>query len=162
MTRHGLPAHDPSTEEIYQIAGDAQGPGLPRGGSCPKHDLGTGPCTCERVRGAHSTVHMNRADRAAAVLIRFEDRIIEADLYRTVDEVIVHIICPKCLHSSKISSTRKAVEWDGTLLSVEPFECPWEMSDERDPSSTHEGVLVGSGNLCRLRMAIEKNVGRRV
>lgn len=58
---------------------------------------------------------------------------IEAEVYRVDGILSVHTVCPKCRHSQWIDGRNKTIEYDAKkgTLHVEPFKCPWEMSEER-------------------------------
>jgi len=88
------------------------------------------------------------------VKIRWKDKLLVGEVYAEPTGIMLNIICPKCLHSIKISSTRKAMEWDEKRgqISVEPFQCPWELDTE---------VAVGQyTNLCKWSVAIDKNIAK--
>jgi hypothetical protein len=58
---------------------------------------------------------------------------IEAEIYRADGVLSVHTVCPKCRHTLWINGKNKAVEYNpktGTLH-VEPFQCTWEMGEDR-------------------------------
>lgn len=132
---------DPQREELYHIAGDAPDPS----GLTDK-------------RGMQASVQLNRS-AIAHPLIRWRDRVIEGDLYEMDGQLVLHILCPRCstpeaLHALLIKAGQKAIEWDAErgLLSVERFECTWELPEGRR-------VEFGAG-LCRWRVAIERNVAK--
>lgn len=144
------PVYDPKQEETYHIAGDVGPTGTPG----------------QVGRGMSATLNFAAGDRERELAFRYEDKIIYADLYVNMEDVAVHWICPRCAHSSWISGAKKAIHWDGEHLSVEPFECPWELDNAREEKTelgAHAGplVLVSSNNLCRLKLAIDRGVVRR-
>jgi hypothetical protein len=65
--------------------------------------------------------------------------LIECEIYAAGEEnLTIHTACPKCRHMQKIESTNKKIDLQrdrqGNVigLHVEPFTCPWEMTDEKD------------------------------
>jgi hypothetical protein len=94
-------------------------------------------------------------------LIRWRDKVIEADVYLDGEELVVHIICPKCStpdvpHGLHIRASQKGVEYDAktNTLSVEPFTCSWEL-----PEGRRQEFGIG---MCKWRVAIDKNFAREV
>jgi hypothetical protein len=136
------------------------------------------PTGMSRNRGMQST-HRLDADKIE-VLVRYRGRVGDFDM--TVDVYALpgtppelHIICPKCRNKSRITAERKKIEFDandtrpytfvdgsrmptnGGSLSVEPFECGWEMPD----AGAHTpGIRAGGITLCRMRMAIDHSVAK--
>ena len=134
-----------SRRELVQLAGDAPDP--------------TGQSS---FRGAQSTHRLNAAKEEVEVV--YKDFLLTVDVYRHEGAPIqVHLICPRCRHASRITGDRKAIDFDptrntqaGGLLSIEPFECTWELTDDK-----HTPGLIGGGiNLCKLRLGITNNVAR--
>jgi hypothetical protein len=139
---------DPNREEVYPIVDD------------PEQAMNRMADEALQNDGSYDQkmsvdLQKNRLGRPA---IRYKDRIMEADVYPAPDGkgVLVHIHCPRCEHVNVIRSDRKNVEYDRrtNLLSVEPYQCCWELGD-RD----NERMAFGVG-LCRLRLAIDKNVAK--
>lgn len=83
--------------------------------------------------------------------IRYKDLLIECDLYETDGQYSVHLICPRCHNFLKIESMHKTMEWDGKTLSVEPFECTWELGAARQEF----GV-----SLCRWRVGVQRGIAK--
>jgi hypothetical protein len=117
----------------------------------------------QRVRGHASQVNLTYT-AIAHPLVRFQegrgpgpfDKLMEMDLHRAPDGTLsLHLYCPRCANHSVINGKNKHIEWDGETLSVEPFECMWELENTRQMSVIAPGV-----NLCRLRMGIDRNIGR--
>jgi hypothetical protein len=138
------PALKPN-EESFHICGDARDP--------------TG---ISNKMGKQSTMDLT-GSAIGHPEIRFdaggEVFVITADVYREGGELLVHIICPLCSkpgdpHGLRITQSNKQMSYEDGLLSVEPFECTWESQGDlrRD---------FGMGR-CGLRIAIDKNVARRV
>lgn len=111
------------------------------------------------------------------VLVLYKDMYLTADVYAIPGQPItVHLICPRCHKPLQITGDRKHIDFDprgrrvtaeamasgkpeiaalaeSGELSIEPFECTWELGDE-----THQPGIVQSGtSLCRLRIAIDRN-----
>lgn len=137
--------YDPTKEDLYEVKGD------PRTGMASTTNLDNAAEAKIEVRysGQYN-------DHGAIAML------MQCEVYRAGESVLVHIICPKCKNANSIKSERKALEWDprNGVLSVEPYTCNWEMNTERDNKSAHKSILVGSGNLCRARIAIDKNRAR--
>lgn len=130
-----MQAFDPEREELEFLAGDQP---LPE-------------------KGLVSTTDLTQTAKAHP-MIRYKDRVIEADLYEMGGQLMVHLLCPRCRHALKISSERKHMEWDRESLSVEPFTCTWELG--RDTSGTDGDHIAFGLGLCGWRVAIDKNVAR--
>ena len=123
--------YDPSKEEIYQIAGD------------PDHGLSS---------------DMNLTNSAfAKPQIRYKgkagDFVLSCELYKIGDELSLHLICPRCRHALMIKSSSKQMEYDKERgLSVEPFQCTWELPED-------QRVQFGIG-LCKWTAVIENDRAR--
>lgn len=104
--------HDPQKEELYFIKGDQPDPS------------GTG------LRGTSMGMDMTRT-AIAHPMIRYRDRVVEADVYAVQDELSVHILCPKCEQGLKISNKKKRVELSGDKLTTERIGCTWPGCDWR-------------------------------
>lgn len=140
-----MPSHDPAREELYPIAGDAPD-NLP-----PELAAGT---------GAISARPNGRA------FIRYQSRwaadpfVIEADVYFLPGvPTKVLLLCPKCKNALSVTADRKRIEFqppavghegDGGKISIETFECTWELTQQ---------VELG-GELCRWRVAVDNNIAR--
>lgn len=138
-----LPTFNPDTEVLEHVAGDD-------------------PNASSRL----GSIDMTR-NAFGKVRVRFEDKMIFAEVYKTPEGMLeVHWMCPRCgplnaQRMSRIPGSRKRIEYDpsvqaedGGRLSVEAFECPWELESEG------RRMEFGLG-LCKLRLAIENNVARR-
>lgn len=137
-------AFDPQRESLYHIAGNVPDPS------------GVDP----NQHGMQSSIDMTKG-ALAHPLIRWRDRVIESDLYLVDGRFVLHLICPKCSmpgspHALYVRQERKDMDWrpETGELSVEPFECTWELPEGRRQE-------FGLG-LCRWRVAIEKNFARDV
>jgi hypothetical protein len=138
------PVIDPEKESLYHIAGGVSDP------SGIEPDL----------HGYQSSIQLNRS-ALAHPLIRWRDRVIEADLYEMNGLLVLHIICPRCStpevpHALWVRQGQKDMLWRPEIneLSVAVFECTWELPEGRRQE-------FGLG-LCRWRVAIEKNFARDV
>ncbi len=92
---------------------------------------------------------------------RYGDFVLEADVFpgKDLGTFEVHIYCPRCStpelpHNNRITSERKAIEFENGLLSIEAFECCWELQQREG-----ERIAFGAG-LCRMKMGITKNVAK--
>jgi hypothetical protein len=92
---------------------------------------------------------------ATKVNVRYDGKygryVMNTDVYEaTPGQYEVHIHCPKCHEVSRITSERKAIEFEGGFLSVERWGCCWEMPEGRR-------MEFGIG-LCRASYAVDRNV----
>lgn len=78
---------------------------------------------------------------------------IECEVYEANGILSVHTVCPKCRHALWIDGRNKKIEYDKKkgILRIEPFECTWEMGEDRRE--------FGFG-LCRLKMVYEGKTAR--
>jgi hypothetical protein len=127
-----------------------------------EHLAGDDPSATSRLGSIDMTQNAH-----GRVRVRFEDKMIFAEVYKTTDGPLeIHWMCPRCgplnaKRMSRIPGSRKRIEFDphvqtddGGRLSVEAFECPWEL--ESDGRRMEFGL-----GLCGLKIAIENNVARR-
>jgi hypothetical protein len=108
--------------------------------------------------------HLDRGKRE--VLVAYKDLVLTVDIYEMAGEPLkVHLICPRCHHQLQVTSDRKKIEYDpragdpkkGGRLSIEPFECTWELPT----AGKHvPGLLAGGMSLCKLKLAIDHNVAK--
>lgn len=157
------------------------------GDKAPPHWKGTkgalDPTGMHAGRGVMSTHQLDK--HKIEVLVAYRGRHGEFDMTVDVYELPgglfeLVLICPKCHGGnrgagSRITSERKRIEFDrdhgrpytfvdgsrlpynGGDLSVEPFECSFELnSNERHVI----GQRGGGGNLCRMRLAIEHSIAK--
>lgn len=161
-------AFNPQTEKLEFLAGDKvvqersyQDPNGPLGG--------------------HQTVRLDKA-AIGHPYVRYRDRVLELDVYPLLgdgtqeagapERLEVILICPRCQHELRITSDRKAIDYtpgapvlevEGSqpswqvrgTISIERFQCTWE-------SDTRAAVTGHGENLCRWRVAIDKNIARDV
>lgn len=169
-------AYNPQTEELFYVAGDkpvaVQQTNLHAQGMVRSPDARDAG-----LLGHQSSVRLDKA-ALGHPLIRYRDRVIEADVYPYLDgdndasgdkqRLEVILICPCCEHELRVTSDRKSIEWipgmpeiDATtgqvvvrgLLSISPFQCTWE-KDTKTPVTGH------GENLCRWRVGVDKGVAR--
>jgi len=152
--------------EVVQLAGDAPDP--------------TGLTDHTGLQSTHSLT----AGKQEVVVV-FGDLLLTLDVYALPGEPMrVQIICPRCHKHSTIRGDRKKIEYEARSLnpqarrihllassvaelaaismfgrlSVEPFECAWELGDAKHvPGALHTGA-----SLCRLRLVIEDNRAREM
>lgn len=132
--------YNPAREELVHIAGDAPDP------------MGSG------LMGKHSSLRLTKT-AAGHPLIRYKDRVLEADVYLSEPtlanpaSIMVHLICPRCLNALRISNDKKAMEYDAATdtLSVERMRCTWELGAERRE--------FGIG-MCNWTVAIDHNIAK--
>lgn len=112
------------------------------------------------------------------VVVVYKDLLMTVDVYAVPGEPLkLHLYCPRCHKHSTVPGDRKAIDFDPRApnpqqaairatsapelvalaafgkLSVEAFECPWEIGDEQHAkTAVHTGVT-----LCRMRLAIDNN-----
>lgn len=152
--------------EVVQLAGDAPDP--------------TG---LTNQFGLQSTHRLTGGKQEVVVV--YGDLLMTLDVYALPGEPMrVQIICPRCHKHSTIRGDQKRIEYEPTSLnpqakrihllaesvaelakisvfgrlSVEPFECAWEIGDAKHvPGAVHTGA-----SLCRLRLVIDDNRAREV
>lgn len=122
-----MSAYDPQKEELYHIAGDT-----------------------EEGRGAYSDIRLTKT-AIGRPMVRYKDRILECDVYLIGGELMVHLICPRCCNALRVSAKNKRIDFSDGKLTVEPFQCTWELG-ERDGERMDFGV-----GLCRWKAAIDEN-----
>lgn len=161
--------YDAAREEMEVLGGDyardPSGRGAVRQGVMADPDG-------ERGRGLASQTNFDHGKTTA--VIRYKDKLIEADVYAIGDAPIqVVILCPRCGNASTVRGDKKPVEWSphvpekvGLLvnagtISIAPFECAWEMPGKvHEKASGNRSVIMKSDNLCRLKLAVDKNVAK--
>lgn len=164
------PAFNPQTEQLEFIAGDQ--PAVVQQGRAAD-PMGTG------LVGNHSTVRLDKS-ALGHPLVRYKDHVLECDIYpllgaawdgASAGALEVILICPNCRHQLRVTSDKKAIEFAPGMpelddagqpivrgtLSVEPFQCTWELDTTRDVKAT---VQSHGDNICRWRVGIDKNVAR--
>ncbi len=126
------------------------------------------------LMGASSHINLERA-ALAHPLIRLakpegEVAIIEADVYAAEVEggLEILILCPRCRQQLRITSDRKEMQFEPTppefdprrqamvvrgKLSIEPFQCTWEMPDA-------PGRSPFGSTLCRWAVGVDNNLAR--
>jgi hypothetical protein len=155
-----------NARQVVQLAGDAPDP------------------TGETDRTGLLSTHRLNAGKVEVAVV-FGDVIMTVDVYAVPSPLTIHIICPRCHKRSMIHADRKNIEFSPKAmnpqfrrvlllscasalpelahlefgkLSVEPFECAWEIGDSvHVPGTVHTGA-----SLCRLRLAIDENRAREV
>jgi hypothetical protein len=135
--------YNPRTEELEPLKGDvlADTPGLDANG--------------RPVVGKSATINITQ-NSIGRTPVRYKDFLLECDVYKVGDELMVHLYCPRCRNALRVSSDRKSIDYDHVenVLSIEPFECTWELGDR-------EGERMGFGiGLCRWRVGISKGVAK--
>lgn len=121
--------------------------------------------------GLRSTVQLSSGKHEVVVV--YQDLLMTVDVYAVPGEPLkLHLYCPRCHKHSTVPGERKAIDFEPSApnpqwarvrelgiespmgrLSVETFECPWEIGDAQHvQGGLHTGV-----NLCRLRIAIDNN-----
>ena len=93
---------------------------------------------------------------------RYGDRFVTCEVYRDpVTKLLgVHTICPRCQNTLWIREPNKRIDYDAATntLSIEPFECTWELG--RGTDATRNDRIISGVGLCRLRLGIQRNVAR--
>lgn len=125
----------------------------------------------ERGKGLASQHNFDHAK--TTTVIRYKDKLIEADVY-AVPNTPVHVVimCPRCGNASTIRGERKAIDWrphapepvgkliNAGSISIEPFECSWELPDAGAHDARNTKQIIGTAPLCRLKIAVTKNVAK--
>jgi hypothetical protein len=91
---------------------------------------------------------------------RYRGRLVRAELYEIDGALALHAMCPRCENYIWIDGRRKAIDYDleTGVLSVEAYTCPWEQGRGTD-GTRNDRMLFGTG-LCRLRIAIDRNIAK--
>ncbi len=142
------PGEQKKRREMVQIAGD------------PEH-------------GYTSTTRLDTMKQE--VFVTYKDFLLTVDVYALPGQPIELVyVCPKCRHQGRITGDRKHVEFDpsssrvmvlpngaklhtGGDLSVEAFQCSWEMPDAGEHKT---GIRAGGITLCNLKIAIDHNIAK--
>ena len=100
--------------------------------------------------------------------------VLTVDVYAIPGEPVkLHLICPKCHHTLTVNANRKPIDWNPAapcpfprtlrdvlppeshylalhpgVVSVEEFQCTWELEDRQQDSGKDVGVIAG-GSLCK-------------
>lgn len=157
--------YDDRTEEMVPLAGDGDPTrtGIVSQSTRSRDPNGTGAV------GASSGVQLDKT-KDATVVIRYKDRLIEADVYAFPGAPIkLVLLCPRCGNALNVESDKKQMSFEKHAphavgdfinmgrLNVEPFECTWELPD----AGVHVPGLVSAGtSLCRWRVGISNNIAR--
>lgn len=157
--------YDDRTEEMIPLAGDGDPTktGIVRQSTSSRDPTGTG------LVGASSGVQLDKT-KDATVVVRYKDRLIEADVYAFPGAPIkLVLLCPRCGNALNIESDKKQMSFEKSApqqvgdfvnmgrLNVEPFECTWELPD----AGVHVPGLVSAGtSLCRWKVGISNNIAR--
>jgi len=147
--------------EVVQLAGDAPD-----------------PTHLSSARGLQSTHNLIAGKQE--VLVLYKDLVMTIDVYAVPGEPLkVHMICPRCHKLGTISGDRKAIDFEPLAanpaqsdivamgevpptvramsahgrISIEPFECAWEIGDDRHVAGSHHTGVT----LCRQKLAIDNN-----
>ncbi len=136
MSRNPGAPYDPKTEEVFHLKGDAH----------------TGYAT-----------QLNLDHSKREVLVRYKDFLLTVDVYRLPETPMKAILyCPRCRNVLTITADKKQMSYEPTRnveaggeLSVEAFQCTWEL-DQREEGRRMEFGL----SLCKLRLAIDKNIAK--
>ncbi len=132
----------------------------------------------ERGLAAQQTIRMTESAQGHPRIYykgKAGEFVIEGDLYAFPGEPMkLVILCPKCSmasgqdHALTITSDKKAMEYDprggapgdGGRLSVETFECTWELESGKKVDRNENISIVMGANLCRWKVAIDHNIAR--
>ncbi len=124
-------------------------------------------------RGYASTTRLDTMKQE--VFVTYGDFLLTVDVYALPGQPIELVyVCPKCRHQGRITGDKKHVEFDpgasrtlalpngarvptGGDLSIEPFQCSWEMPDAGEHKP---GIRAGGITLCNLKLAIDHNVAK--
>lgn len=136
--------YDRAHEEVYTIKDDAIGPGVEQGTT---------------ARGAASAVGFTKFALGHPV-VRYKDRLITCDVYAVGDELMIHLICPRCENALQIKSCNKAINYDQATneLSVERVGCTWELG--RGTEATRGDRIAFGVGLCNWTVVVDRNVAK--
>jgi hypothetical protein len=126
--------------------------------------------------GLSSALHLDTGKIEVLVYYKKTESWLTVDVYALPGErPHVILICPRCQHALTIKGERKTIEFDPAArrpipdsivppelrhlsigqLSIEPFECTWELDDKA--KVTRDAGMV---QLCRMKLAIDDNIAR--
>ncbi len=143
MTRQPGAPFDSKREEVFHIAGDVPDP------------MG---------QTGHGYMTRLKLDKDKTVVqVRYKDFLSDCDLYRLEGAPMrLLLICPRCRNTLTITSDKKQMDYDpgklpqfGGALSVEAFQCTWELDSTPDGRRMEFGL-----SLCKWRVAIDANVAK--
>lgn len=165
---------DPSVRAMLGADGMIRNPETNRGmvqiaGDAPD------PTRRSDARGISATTRLDSGKREVIVVFKASSVVMTIDVYAVPGEPLeVHLICPRCRKSSRVTQAMKAMEWDPTTrpmvipngqtlvsegtISIEPFECSHELPDalyEQHAGTTRHGM-----SLCRQQLVIDRNIAR--
>lgn len=143
-----------------------------------EHGLQPGPRPMVHLAGDPDVGYRSeqRLDSAKIeVIVTYKDFMMTVDVYpATADGPLeLQYVCPRCRKGGRITAAMKAIEFDpadvkiirlpngvpastGGRLSVEPFECTHELPEAVKHVNKHQHGFT----LCKLRIAIDNNVGK--
>lgn len=107
-----------------------------------KGNVDTGIVTSQNVRASATTY------------IRYRSQILECEVYNAGDELMIHMLCPKCGHGLKVTNKNKQMDWDGKYISIEPYACTWELD-----TNIAAGVFTHT-NLCNWKVGVTKGIAK--
>lgn len=134
--------YNPKKEELVTIENDLQ------------DGVSRGRATMDMTKNADAHPQVRWEDRVSGKVF-----MLETDVYIKGGELMVHLICPRCRHNLQIKSINKQMSYDKEreVLSVEPFQCTWELDDELLGARRDFGM-----SLCRWSVAIDNNLAKDV
>lgn len=158
---------------------DGPGPGLATGNRPAVVQIAgdvPDPTGMSRCRGAQSTTHLT--DGKHEVVVVYKGMFMTVDVYAVPGQpLMAHLYCPRCHKHATVKGEHKAIDYEPASpnpmcaqirasgdpglaqiadlgrLSIEAFECPWELGDDQHVSG---GMHTGM-SLCRMRLAIDNN-----
>lgn len=160
--------YDAAREEMQVLGGDyAQNP---YGDRSVRQGVMRDPAG---ERGAGLASQTNFDHNKVTTVIRYGDRLIEADVYALKGAPVhVVILCPRCGNASTIRGEKKAIDWRphapeklGELvncgkISIEPFECAWELPEAGRHNQRNTSQIIGTAPLCRLKLGVTNNIAK--
>lgn len=113
--------------------------------------------------GISQTIRLE--DGKHEVLVTYKEFLLTVDVYALPNEPLrAVLICPRCKHCLTVPGDRKAIDFvpdhtdfRGGALSIETFECTWEIADAGEHKP---GLVAGGMTLCRWRAAIDNNIAK--
>ena len=181
---HDIDLRDPAVARLMGKESGIVSPGhvAPRKMTTVAGDMDRGLMSTTRLDlGKHEVAVLVRP-RGSETMIESVDVV---DVYAIPGEPLkVQIVCPRCHHQLTIDGDKKAIDWNPTapcpfpqtlrselepahhylaampgVLSVETFQCTWELEDQMQDKGKDIHIIVGD-SLCKFRGAIDKNVMR--
>lgn len=173
---HDINLNDPAVARLMGTESGIVSPGQ------PKNELVQIAGDMDHGMMSTTRLDLGKHEIIVAVGPSPSDGVLTVDVYAIVGEPLkIHIVCPRCKHQLTIDGDKKPIDYDRLAenplprsykndlplelarkavygkLSVQTFQCTWELEDQMQDAGKDVHVIAG-GSLCRFRGAIDKNV----